>query len=100
MSAFFHVDLTCLVLRVFLGPQNVDNVESTFFLSLGRFVNPHKKQAIKQRKMEELHIGKLIREELRRQGKTNRWLAEGINVNMRTVNKIFLKRVIDTQRLM
>lgn len=50
--------------------------------------------------MEELHIGKLIREELRRQGKTNRWLAEGINVNMRTVNKIFLKRVIDTQRLM
>ncbi len=50
--------------------------------------------------MEELHIGKLIREELRRQGKTNRWLADGINVNMRTVNKIFLKRVIDTQRLM
>lgn len=32
MSAFFHVDLTCLVLRVFLGPQNVDNVESTFFV--------------------------------------------------------------------
>ncbi len=50
--------------------------------------------------MEELHIGKLICEELRRQGKTNRWLADGINVNMRTVNKIFLKRVIDTQQLM
>jgi plasmid maintenance system antidote protein VapI len=50
--------------------------------------------------MEELHIGRLIREELRRQDKTNRWLAENINVNMRTVNKIFLKKVIDTQRLM
>ena len=50
--------------------------------------------------MEDVHIGSLIREELHKQGRSNRWLAEGINVNMRTVNKIFLKRVIDTQRLM
>jgi len=44
-------------------------------------------------------IGRLIRDELRRQGKTNRWLAERINVNIRTVNKIFEKTVIDTQQL-
>ena len=44
-------------------------------------------------------IGQLVREELRRQGLTNRWLAERINVNIRTVNKIFEKSVIDTQQL-
>ena len=55
----------------------------------------------KNRKMKKnLPIGQLICEELRRQGKTNRWLAERINVNIRTVNKIFQKSVIDTQQLM
>ncbi len=55
----------------------------------------------KCRKMKKnLPIGQLICEELRRQGKTNRWLAERINVNIRTVNKIFQKSVIDTQQLM
>lgn len=44
-------------------------------------------------------IGQLIRDELRSQGKNNRWLAESINVNIRTVNKIFEKTVIDTQQL-
>jgi len=44
-------------------------------------------------------IGQLIREELRKQNKTNGWLAERINVNVRTINKIFLKNVIDTQQL-
>ena len=47
-----------------------------------------------------ISIGRLVREELRRQGRTNRWLAERINVNIRTVNKIFEKSVIDTQQLM
>ena len=46
------------------------------------------------------HIGQVIRAELRRQGHTNRWLAEQINVNPRTINKIFLKNVIDTQQLL
>lgn len=44
-------------------------------------------------------IGQLIRDELRRQGKTNRWLATQIHVNPRTINKIFLKDVIDTHQL-
>jgi hypothetical protein len=47
-----------------------------------------------------INIGSIIREELRRQGRTNKWLAEQIGVNTRTVNKIFLKSVIDTQQLM
>lgn len=46
-----------------------------------------------------IHIGKIIKDELRRQGKTNSWFAEQLNVNPRTVNKIFLKSVIDTQQL-
>lgn len=45
-------------------------------------------------------IGQLIREELRRQGYTNEWLAERINVHPRTVQKIFLKPTIDTQQLL
>lgn len=48
----------------------------------------------------EIEIGSMIREELRSQGKTNRWLAEAIHVNMRTVNKIFNKKDIDTRQLM
>ncbi len=46
-----------------------------------------------------IHIGSLIREELRRQGHTNEWLAERIHVHPRTVQKIFLKSTIDTQQL-
>lgn len=46
-----------------------------------------------------IHIGSIIRDELRRQGKTNAWFAKQINVNQRTVNKIFQKSIIDTQQL-
>lgn len=46
-----------------------------------------------------IHIGSLIREELRRQGHTNEWLAKRIHVHSRTVQKIFLKSTIDTQQL-
>ena len=46
-----------------------------------------------------IHIGSIIREELRRQGHTNEWFADQIGVNIRTVNKIFVKQSIDTQRL-
>lgn len=49
--------------------------------------------------MQQIHIGNLIREELRRQGHTNEWLMDKIGVNIRTVNKIFLKQTIDTSRL-
>ena len=48
----------------------------------------------------EIHIGLIIREELRRQGKSNRWFAEQLNINQRTVNKIFDKKCIDTQQLL
>lgn len=48
----------------------------------------------------EIHIGLKIREELRRQGRSNRWFAEQLNINQRTVNKIFDKVCIDTQQLL
>ena len=48
----------------------------------------------------EIHIGLMIREERRRQGKSNRWFAEQLNINQRTVNKIFDKKCIDTQQLL
>ena len=47
----------------------------------------------------QIHIGILIRDELRRKGHTNEWLADKIGVNIRTVNKIFLKQTMDTQQL-
>lgn len=46
-----------------------------------------------------IHIGHLIRSELRRQGHTNEWLAKRIHVHPRTIQKIFLKSTIDTQQL-
>ena len=46
-----------------------------------------------------IHIGSLIRDELRRQGHTNEWLAERIHVHPRTIQKIFCKQSIDTQQL-
>lgn len=48
----------------------------------------------------QINIGQIIREELRRQGHTNEWLAERIHVHPRTVQKIFLKPTIDTQQLL
>lgn len=48
----------------------------------------------------QINIGQIIREELRRQGHTNEWLAERINIHPRTVQKIFLKSTIDTQQLL
>lgn len=46
-----------------------------------------------------IHIGNIIKEELRRQKRTNQWFAEQLSINIRTVNKIFLKQIIDTEQL-
>jgi plasmid maintenance system antidote protein VapI len=48
----------------------------------------------------QIHIGQTIREELRRQGNTNEWLADRIHVHPRTVQKIFAKPTIDTRQLL
>ncbi|MBR5354326.1 MAG: helix-turn-helix transcriptional regulator [Bacteroidales bacterium] len=47
----------------------------------------------------QIHIGRLIRDELRRQGHTNEWLAGQIHVTPRTVQRIFNKPSLDTQLL-
>lgn len=49
---------------------------------------------------EKLHIGQIIREELRRQSKTNKWFAQELNLNPRTINKLFQKQYIDTAQLL
>ena len=48
----------------------------------------------------QIHIGNLIRDELRRQGRTNAWLASEIGMSERNVQRIFQNQSIDTQRLM
>ncbi|MBR1834577.1 MAG: helix-turn-helix transcriptional regulator [Bacteroidales bacterium] len=47
----------------------------------------------------QIHIGLIIRDELRRQGRTNAWLAEQIGITPRALQKIFNKQSIDTQQL-
>lgn len=49
--------------------------------------------------MQQIHIGNLIREELRRQGHTNAWLMERIGVSERTLQRLFNRPSIDTQQL-
>lgn len=48
----------------------------------------------------QIHIGHLIREELRRQGHNNEWLADRIGVCPRTLQRIYNKPSIDTQQLL
>ena len=49
--------------------------------------------------MQQIHIGNLIRDELRRQGHTNAWLMERIGVSERTLQRLFNRPSIDTQQL-
>lgn len=48
----------------------------------------------------QIHIGHLIRDELRRQGHTNEWLADQIGVTPRTLQRIYNKPSIDTHLLL
>ncbi len=50
--------------------------------------------------MQQIHIGNLIRDELRRSGHTNQWLADHIGITPRTLQKLFNKPSIDTQQLL
>ena len=50
-------------------------------------------------KTKQPHIGTHIRDELRRQRRTNAWLADKIGVTPRALQKIFNKQSIDTQQL-
>ena len=49
--------------------------------------------------MHNIHIGRLIREELRRQGHTNEWFMEHLGVSERTLQRLFHKSSIDTHQL-
>ncbi|MBO4582289.1 MAG: XRE family transcriptional regulator [Bacteroidales bacterium] len=48
----------------------------------------------------QIFIGHLIRNELRRQGHTNAWLAERIGLTPRALQKIYNKHSLDTQQLL
>lgn len=46
-----------------------------------------------------IHIGRIIREELRQQGRTVTWLAQQLNLPRRSCYRIFDSYSIDTQLL-
>ena len=48
---------------------------------------------------EPIHIGHIIREELRQQGRTVTWLAQQLNIHRRACYRIFDNYSIDTQLL-
>ena len=48
----------------------------------------------------QIHIGNLIRDELRHQGHTNQWLADQLSVERCTIQRLFNKPSIDTQQLL
>lgn len=48
----------------------------------------------------QIHIGHLIRDELRRQNRTNAWLADQIGMTPRTLQRLYNKPSIDTQQLL
>ena len=95
------VDTICLLEWVFSGPKGVDKGCPLFFVLINtRFEKIASRQKKTKAMKDIVHIGSLIQNELRRQDRTNRWLAERINVHPRTINKIFQKNVIDTQQLL
>ena len=48
----------------------------------------------------QIHIGNLIRNELRHQGHTNEWLAEQIGTSPRNLWRVYNKPSLDTQLLL
>ncbi len=48
----------------------------------------------------QIHIGNLIRDELRRQGHPNQWLADQLGIDRRTLQRLYNKPSIDTQQLL
>lgn len=50
--------------------------------------------------MKDVHIGQLIRSELKRQGRTVAWLAAKIYCEKSNVYKLFRRKSIDLEQLM
>ena len=84
---------------LFPRPQTGDEIARLLFVCGRRCIYVDSVAKRTNSNTMQIHIGNLIRDELRRSGHTNGWLAEQIGVNVRTINKIFLKQTIDTQQL-
>lgn len=48
----------------------------------------------------QIHIGHIIREELRQSGHTVQWLADQLSIDRSTLQRLFNKPSIDTQQLL
>ncbi len=48
---------------------------------------------------EQIHIGQIIQEELKRQGKTVTWLSQQLNISRTECYRIFHRKSTDTQTL-
>lgn len=50
--------------------------------------------------MKDVHVGKMIQDELRRQGRTVNWLASQIYCEKSNIYKLFHRKSIDLEQLM
>jgi len=51
-------------------------------------------------KMKDVHVGEMIRSELRKQGHTVNWLAEKVYCEKSNIYKLFHRKSIDLEQLM
>lgn len=51
-------------------------------------------------KMKDVHVGEMIRFEMRKQGRTVNWLAENICCEKSNIYKLFNRKSIDLDQLM
>jgi len=49
---------------------------------------------------EEIHIGKLIQEEMAKEGRKNNWLAQKLSCNRSNIYKIYGKSNMDVEQLL
>lgn len=99
MSAY-NVGTTCLSIRVFSGPQNVDKKCPRFLCpDEDLYADEQQSPKIADNMAEPIHIGHIIQEELRTQGRTVTWLAKQLNLHRRACYRIFDCYSIDTHLL-
>lgn len=80
--------------------RSVETKLLAFFLRSSELIFGFGSQAHKIAITMQIHIGNLIRDELRRQGRTNQWLADQLDIDRRTLQRLYNKPSIDTQQLL
>jgi len=69
-------------------------------LNVGLLLRRISKTRVMNFKMKDVHVGELIRTELRLQGRTVNWLAEQVCCEKSNIYKLFARKSVDLKQLM